>query len=175
MFLNWSVNDHYLLTDKGAFFSSLLIRNYNNLLFKAENTWNDPKSYSKTTSLKLAVRSLMKSDRLAEPSFSYTHTHMHTHAPLALAPQKRPQTRRPHSFWTAIYICYTADDLGSIHERLHVLLWEAKPPSRNLPKQTKKSTFISQAIFNVIPGSSQGFIILFCGEYLHSLNSSLRG
>lgn len=38
-FLNQSVNDHYLLTDKRAFFSpSLLIRNYNNLLFKAENT-----------------------------------------------------------------------------------------------------------------------------------------
>lgn len=38
-FLNRSVNDHYLLTDKGAlYFPSLLIRNYNNLLFKAENT-----------------------------------------------------------------------------------------------------------------------------------------
>lgn len=36
----------------------------------------------------------MKSDRLAEPSFSYTHTRMHTHAPLAPAPQKKKDPRQ---------------------------------------------------------------------------------
>lgn len=127
-----------------------------------------------TTSLKMAVRNLMKSDRLAEPSFSYTHIHMHTHAPLAPAPQEKTPDKATTFFLNS--------HLHLLHSgRLGIYPWEITCTAlrtKNLllrNSQTKENTFISQAIFNLIPGSSQHFKILFLGEYLHGLNSSLLG